>query len=108
MVEMKKIDAFIQNEDYVTVTDMGEIIEVQYLAHRNTSARIKKLSKETYVDLQTGEIKAFKQSENRGQNLNSLRQTFKRLGYLVNNNFVGAKNELWTTLSYGDGVRGGS
>ena len=50
MVEMRKIDAFIQNDDYVTVTDMGEIIEVQYLSHKNTSAPIKKISKDQYVD----------------------------------------------------------
>lgn len=100
MVEMRRIDAFIQNDDYVTVTDMGEIIEVQYLSHKNMSAPIKKISKDQYVDLQTGEIKDFAHSENRGQNLDSLRKTFKKLGYLVNNNFSGKKNELWTTLTY--------
>lgn len=105
MVEMRKIDAFIQNDDYVTVTDMGEIIEVQYLSHKNTSAPIKKISKDQYVDLQTGEIKDFAHSENRGQNLDSLRKTFKKLGYLVNNNFSGKKNELWTTLTYADNVQ---
>ena len=105
MVEMRRIDAFIQNDDYVTGTDVGEIIELQYLSHKNTSAPIKKISKDQYVDLQTGEIKDFAYSENRGQSLDSLRKTFKKLGYLVNNNFSGKKNELWTTLTYADNVQ---
>jgi hypothetical protein len=104
MMHMKRIDAFIDPEDYVIVTDMNEIVEVQYMAHRNISAPIKKLSKEEFVDLQTGEIKQFQHLENRGQNVNSLRQTFKKLGYLVNNNFSGAKNELWVTLTYKENI----
>ena len=32
--------------------------------------------------------------------MNSLRQTFKKLRYLINNIFVGARNELFLTLTY--------
>src|SRR5690606_32528235 len=41
-----------------------------------------------------------KHSENRQQNYNSLRQTFKKLRYLINNNFEGLSNELHITLTY--------
>jgi len=79
VVEMKRVDAFIKGNDYVTLTDMGEIIEVQYLERMNHSISIKKVSKTKYVDLVTGELKEFNLSENRSQNVNSLRQTFKKL-----------------------------
>ncbi|MFD5944378.1 MULTISPECIES: rolling circle replication-associated protein, partial [Streptomyces] len=48
----------------------------------------------------TGEIREFEHSENRQENYNSLRQTFKKLRYLINNNFIGRPNELHITLTY--------
>jgi hypothetical protein len=84
----------------VKVTKMNHIIEVQHMEKMNRTNNIKKLDKDFYVDLSTGEKKEFKHSENRQQNYNSLRQTFKRLRYLINNNFVGRANELHITLTY--------
>lgn len=90
----------IAPDDVVTVTKMNHIIEVQHMERMNTRANIKKIDKDTYIDLSTGEIKEFEHSENRQQNLNSLRQTFKKIRYLINNNFVGKSNELHVTLTY--------
>jgi hypothetical protein len=84
----------------VKVTKMNHIIEVQHMEKMNRSNNIKKLDKDFYVDLSTGEKKEFIHSENRQQNYNSLRQTFKKLRYLINNNFVGHANELHITLTY--------
>lgn len=90
----------IMPNEIVKVTKMNHIIEVQHMEKMNRKANIKKLDKDTYVELSTGEIKDFTHSENRQQNYNSLRQTFKRLRYLINNNFVGQANELHVTLTY--------
>lgn len=84
----------------VTVTQMGHLVEVQHMQRKNTKAHIRKIDKDTYVELATGEIKEFKKSETRGDNFNSLRQTFKKMRYLINNNFTGAANELFLTLTY--------
>lgn len=84
----------------VTVTKMGHIVEVQHMKKKNTIQTIKKLDKFNYVDLTTGEIKQFNKIENRQQSYNSLRQTFKKLRYLINNNFKGKPNELYITLTY--------
>jgi len=100
LIDISRVDAFVKGNDYVRVTDMGKIIEVQYMQKSNMRANILKKSKYEYVFLQTGEIKEFKQSENRGDNFNSLRQTFKKLGYLINNNFSHKDNELWITMTY--------
>lgn len=94
----------IAPNDYVKVTKMNHIVEVQHMEKVNRKANIKKLNKDNYLELSTGEIKEFSHSENRQQNFNSLRQTFKRLRYLINNNFVGTKNELHITLTYSDHV----
>lgn len=94
------MEAVIAPSDFVVVTEMHHIIEVQHMEKMNTQASIKKLDKHRYLDLQTGEIKEFELSENRGQNLNSLRQSFKNLGYLINFNFRGEPNELHVVLTY--------
>jgi len=84
---------------------MGHILEVQHMEKVNRSANIKKLDSDRYIDLSTGEIKEFSHSENRQQNFNSLRQTFKKLRYLINNNFVGSKNELHVILTYKENMK---
>lgn len=93
-------ETYIRPEATVKVTQMKHIVEVQYMAKRNTKASIRKLNAEKYIDLSTGEIKEFERTENRSQGLNSLRKTFNRLRELINTNFEGSKNELFITLTY--------
>lgn len=103
VTDMNKI--CIGNDEPVTVTQMGHLIEVQHMTHGNYKARIKKISKYHYVDLSTGEIKEFELSETRADNINSVRQTFKKMRYLINNNFFGSDNELFITLTYANQTR---
>ena len=84
---------------------MNHIVEVQHLEKLNTKIHIKKLDKNRYMVIDTGEIREFEQSETRADNENSLRQTFKKLRYLINNNFVGSPNELFLTLTYAEQTR---
>lgn len=90
----------ISSSAYVTVTQAGSVVEVQYMEKMNHAATIKKISADEYVDLATGELKEFNHIENRSQSYKSLRATFKKLRYLINNNFSGRKNELFVTLTY--------
>ena len=90
----------IKNDDVVTVTIMNHVVEVQYMQKCNRYQTIKKLDKNNYVSLSTGEIKEYSHIENRSQSKKSLYRTFKKLRYLINNNFVGSKNELFVTLTY--------
>lgn len=100
----EKQSMFIASDELVTVTSMNHIIEVQYMQRMNRKAHIKKLGKDRYLNLGTGEIKEFKHIENRSQSFNSLRQTFKKLRYLINNNFTGKGNELHVTLTYAENM----
>lgn len=90
----------IQESHYVTVTDMGHLIEIQHMKKRNSAVHIRKLDADTYLNLETGEICEFIKSENRSENVNSLRQTFKKMRYLINHNFKGKRNELFLTLTF--------
>lgn len=84
----------------VTVTDMGHLIEIQHMQRRNTECHIRKIDADRYVYLETGEIFEFEKSENRSDNENSLRQTFKKLRRLINMNFKGQPNELFVTFTF--------
>lgn len=83
---------------------MGHIVEVQHMQKMNRTNHIQKIDADRYVMLETGEILEFNKSENRSENENSLRQTFKRMRYLINNNFLGKPNELFFTLTYADNM----
>ncbi len=86
---------------FVTVTEMHHIKEVQYMEKMNNRANIKKLDNDRYINLRTGEVKEFKKSDTRIDNINSLNKTFKRIRYYIANNFTGAPNELYVVLTYG-------
>lgn len=90
----------IDENHLVTVTDMGHLIEVQHMQKRNSTVHIRKLDADTYMNLKTGEILEYEKSENRSENQNSLRQSFKKLRYLINHNFKGNPNELFLTLTF--------
>ncbi|MEN2667879.1 hypothetical protein [Listeria aquatica] len=96
-MEVTKVDAFMNNHDYVRVTDMRRIIELQYMQHWNKTCPILKLNRSEYLVKSTGEIGTYNLSKTRRDNMNSMRQSFKRLSYLINANFSGANNELWIT-----------
>lgn len=97
-------ELFIHDNSFVRVTEMNHLVEVQWMQKINRMARIVKIDKYRYMILSTGEVKEFEISTNRSDNYNSLRQTFKRLRYLINNNFTGARNELFLTLTYAENM----
>lgn len=94
----------ISPDSIVTVTEMNHLTEIQFMEKMNNQANIRKLNSDEYVNLQTGEIKEFEKTENRSQSFNSLRQTFKKIRYLINNNFTGKRNELFLTTTYAENM----
>ena len=80
-------DFSIQPDDFVTVTFMNDIYEVQYLQKSNRENNILKIDSDRYVIKSTGEIKFYEHAETRNQNENSIKQTMKKLRYLINANF---------------------
>lgn len=101
--ETEKRKVIMPNQ-LVTVTKMNHITEIQHMDKMNHSVNIRKLNKDEYVVLETGEIKEYNHFENRSDSYNSLRQTFKKLRYLINNNFSGGRNELFITLTYAENM----
>lgn len=97
----------INEKKIVKLTDMGNIKEIMYLQKKcNSPFGIKKISKNEYLVVSTGEIKEFSnRSENRSEDKESLRKTFKHIRQLINTNFTGGANELIFTITYKENVR---
>lgn len=92
------------NYDIVTVKRMKNVLEIRKSDSVNSDMPFTKISDTEYMLKQTGEVREFNKSDDRSQNNESLRQTFKRLRDLINSNFEGAKNELFITLTYKDNM----
>lgn len=91
----------INDKAKVKVTEMGNIIELQYMARRNSKQTVHRIDEATYFVISTGEVKEFENnSDNRSENVNSLRKTFRKLRGVINSNFAGKENELHITLTY--------
>lgn len=98
--KIKNMSKCIDNNSFVRITDMGDMHEVQYVRYRRDGLGVKKVSKDEYVDENTGEVFKAKHSSDRTGNVDGLRKTFKKLRHLINNNFFGKPNELFITLTY--------
>lgn len=102
-MEIKKLDSCPPKDKglLVKVTEMGNIIEVQYMSRRNNKQTILMLpGGDTYCDLSTGEIKECIQHETRADQKKSLYRTFKTVRGLINSNVTDVRNVKWITLTY--------
>jgi len=103
ILEVKNVDNYsVYGGSLVKFTRMGNITQVLSLTHKNNKCPIKKISKEEYMYLDTGEVLQCNHIENRSQNINTIRFSISNLRNLINNNFIGGQNELWITLTFGD------
>lgn len=101
-MELKTVDNYsVYDNSIVKYTEMQNIAQIVSLSHKNSDCPIQKISKDEYINKITGEILQCNHIENRSQNLNTVRYTIANLRNLINNNFVGGKNELWITLTFG-------
>lgn len=78
----------------------GTTTEVKYNEHKNREQNIKRIDKEHYQIIKTGEIKEVKHKESRANSKDTVRNTFKTLREYINANATNVCNSLWVTLTY--------
>lgn len=100
MQDKTKIDDYAK----VKVVEMYKIVDVMAMGYVKMDIPILKISKDQYINKETGEILDYDHTENRGENLDSVRRSLKRIRYLVNTNFLGKSNELFITLTYAENM----
>jgi hypothetical protein len=89
----------------VKVTDMGNIVEVQYMSHRNNKQTVQMLEGgEQFLILSTGEIKDIVHHDTRKDNKKGLYKTFANARAIINTNVTDVSKVRWCTLTYADNM----
>ena len=104
---IKKVDSksiIIHEETEVKFKIAGSIREVQFFAGVSRRCPIQNISKDKYLDRETGEIKERKKSENRYQSPKSVRKSINKLMDLIRCNATEKSYCKWITLTYADAM----
>lgn len=89
----------------VKVTEMGNVIEVQYMSRRNCKQTIQMLQGgEQFVICATGEIKDVEHHNTRKDNKKGLYKTFANARAVINANVTDVEKVRWCTLTYAENM----
>ena len=80
----------------------GNTQVVQFVAGNNKTCPVRNISKDTYLDIKTGEIKQKKKSENRYQSPKCVRKSINRLMDLIRCNATESAKCKWLTVTYAE------
>lgn len=89
----------------VKVTEMGNVIEVQYMSRRNNKQTVQMLpGGEQILVCSTGEIKDVQHHDSRQGNKKGLYKTFKNARGIINANVTDVSHVRWITLTYAENM----
>jgi len=107
MIEFEKLDTcpqMIPNLP-IKVTEMGNVLELQYMSRRNNKQTIQMLpGGEQYIVCDTGEIRDIVHHETRADDRKSLYKTFKLARAIINANVTDVECVRWITLTYAENM----
>lgn len=105
-MKFEKLSENIHPSQYapVQVKSMGNIFEIRSMS-KQPEMSIKKLDRDCYIKLDTGEIKTFRHAERRIDNLASVSQSLKHLREYINSNVIDPKTTIFITLTYAENMQ---
>lgn len=108
VIEFKRLKEIPEKDPSIPVkfTEMGNILEVQYMTKRNHKQTVQMLKGgEQYVICGTGEIKDVQHHETRADNQKGLYKTFAKCRGMINANVVDVSKVRWCTLTYAKNMK---
>lgn len=87
----------IESDDDVIRTNLGKYSRITYISNPNKKFSIKKLTKNEYIDLKSGELKQY--NLNKPTSRSSVNRKLKKYEDIVLLNFQGGASELFITLT---------
>lgn len=87
------------------VKESGNITEIMAFDKKSKGSVIRKLDKNTYVDIRDGEIKDFKHQESRADDLKTVAKSLAMGRDLINSNVTDVSYCRWLTLTYAENMR---
>ena len=100
MKKISAVDVKLYDMTKVKLKTAGNTSVVQFTAGNNKSCPVRNLSKDTYLDTKSGEVKTKKKSENRFQSPKSVRKSINRLMDLIRCNATDPAKCKWITVTY--------
>ncbi len=90
----------ISGETTVRVRNMGSVVDIQYSSMRGKGASVKRIDKEHYINVETGEVSDYEEKETkfRIQNVGSVRRSMQKAYEIVNSNYIDNEHTSWLTL----------
>lgn len=89
----------------VKVTEMGNVVDVQYMSNRNCKQTIQMLKGgEQFIICATGEVKDVEHHETRKDNKKGLYKTFANARAVINANVTDVTKVRWCTLTYAENM----
>lgn len=106
MAEVRKKEGkYSVPSDYATkVVTMGNVIELVSMEKWPFGSPCRKVDKDHYCDIRTGEVFEYEHIENRAGSLESIRQTLSKIRALINTNVTDPKKCRWITLTYAENM----
>ena len=95
-------DIKIHDSVQVKLKTAGNTSVVQFTAGNNKTCSVVNLSKDTYLDKKTGEVRQKKKSGSRYQSPKSVRKSINRLMDLIRCNATDPAKCKWLSVTYGD------
>ena len=106
-IEFEKLDQIPPKNPNIAVkvTEMGNVIEVQYMSRRNCKQTIQMLQGgEQFVICATGEVKDVEHHATRKDNKKGLYKTFANARAVINANVTDVSKVRWCTLTYAENM----
>lgn len=101
----RKEEKYLVPDDYGTkVVTMGNVIELVSMEKWPLGSPCRKVDKDHYCDIRTGEVFEYEHIENRAGSLESIRQTLSKIRALINTNVIDPKKCRWITLTYAENM----
>lgn len=86
----------------VQLKKCGNLWEIMHQTSTAVGGKIKKLDRDNYLEVATGEVKEYRHNINRGQITNSIHRSMRYLRDIINCNVTSPENCLWCTFTYKD------
>lgn len=84
----------------IKIAPCGDLLVMKGVKSYSNEPKIKRLNKDAYLVLSTGEVRYYKQNEKGISNISRFKDRFEYLKLLINKNFQGRENERFVTLTY--------
>lgn len=93
-------EIIINPTDYSKITTMGNVLEVMSMRKYPHGSPMRKLNKDLYFDVRTGDVFEYSHGENRADNMKSVRRTLATVRAVINCNVTVPANCKWLTFTY--------